>query len=572
MYTSNVFHLVKLSRHNNDHNIRSISLPSDLSLGDSLPHCSDNGLNIVQDDHKKRMNVRIQGIIFPCKPLLTITPSTDTSCTGKRPRHVTAISMLSDNVLLEIFDFCQKNHHSDLRFGPFPAPEAVWDWHILVHVCSRWRQVVFASPLRLNLQILCTFRTPVRRSLDIWPAFPLHIEYSYLNMRTDEDNIIAALEHPDRVSVLSLRLTGPQLKKVTTVMQEPFPALRFLGLRANMFNVDDIPVVSSEFLRRSAPRLQRIQLSRIPFPTLPALLLSTSNLVTLHLYYIPQVGYIPPEAMVAALATLTRLEDLRFDFRSPASRPDRIHLPPVTRSVLPALTSFSFGGVREYLEDFLARINAPRLHTIWINYFSQLVDFEVPHLCQFIEHSEDLNRRPMRCVVEFHDKAVDFGAGHGLTTPLYHVPNFPKLFNDFRRRIMICILCEGIDWQVSHIAQALNRLSPVLSNMHHLAIGYDSISPKPEDMDDIEWLQLLLPFSSVQMLFVSRAFSGHVSRSLNDIPGVMATEVLPALDVLCLEGQPVSAVRKFITARSEFGLPVTTIDTRRAFDERLGRT
>ena len=546
----------------------SISLPSDLSPGGPLPHGPYNGLNIVQDYHKKRLNVRIQGNYILLNPLLTIAPGTDLSCTGKRPGHTTTISMLTDNTLLEIFDLCQKNHYSGHGFEAFPVPEAVWDWHILVHVCPRWRQVVFASPLRLNLQILCTFRTPVRRSLDIWPTFPLHIEYSYLNMRIDEDNVIAALEHPDRVSVVSLRLTGPQLGKIIAVMQEPFPALRYLCLRANMYNLDDIPVVPSEFLRGSAPRLQRIQLSRIPFPAVPALLLSTSDLVTLHLYYIPQAGYIPPEAMVAALAALTRLEDLRFDFRSPASRPDRIHLPPVTQSVLPALTSFCFGGVREYLEDFLARINAPRLHKVWVNYFSQLVDFEVPHLCQFIEHSEDLNRRPMRCVVEFHDKAVDFGAGHGPTT-LYHMPNFPKLFNDFRRRIMIGIVCEGIDWQVSHISQALNRLSAVLSNMHHLAIGYNSVSPKPEDMDDIEWLQLLRPFSSVQMLFVSRAFAGHVSRALDDIPEAMATEVLPTLHLLCLEDQPVSSVRKFIAARSEFGRPVTTIDTRRAFDERL---
>jgi hypothetical protein len=88
-------------------------------------------------------------------------------------------------------------------------------------------------------------------------------------------------------------------------------------------------------------------------------------------------------------------------------------------------------------------------------------------------------------------------------------------------------------------------------------------------MDDIEWLQLLRPFSSVQTLFVSREFAGHVSRSLDDIPVVMATELLPALDMLCLEDQPVSSVHKFIAARSESGLPVTTVDTRKAFEERL---
>jgi hypothetical protein len=67
---------------------------------------------------------------------------------------------------------------------------------------------------------------------------------------------------------------------------------------------------------------------------------------------------------------------------------------------------------------------------------------------------------------------------------------------------------------------------------------------------------------------VSKKFSGHISRALEDIPEVMATEVLPALDMLCLEDQPVSSVHKFITARSESGRPVTTVDSRREYEER----
>ena len=62
--------------------------------------------------------------------------------------------MLSDDVLLEIFDFYKKNHNPGPRYKGLP--EAVWDWDILVHVCQRWRQVVSASPLRLDLRILCT--------------------------------------------------------------------------------------------------------------------------------------------------------------------------------------------------------------------------------------------------------------------------------------------------------------------------------------------------------------------------------------------------------------------------------
>jgi hypothetical protein len=99
--------------------------------------------------------------------------------------------------------------------------------------------------------------------------------------------------------------------------------------------------------------------------------------------------------------------------------------------------------------------------------------------------------------------------------------------------------------------------------MLHLAIDFDPISPDPEDMDDIEWLELLRPFSSVRTPFVSRDFAGHVSHALEDIPEVMASEVLPALEMLCLTDQPVSSVHKFVAARWESGRPVTTVDTKR---------
>jgi hypothetical protein len=259
---------------------------------------------------------------------------------------------------------------------------------------------------------------------------------------------------------------------------------------------------------------------------------------------------------------LIRLEDLAIGFQSPASRPDQIHLPPVTRTVLPALTYFYFNGVREYLEDFVARISAPRLDTIEIDYFNQLVDFEVPQLWRFIDHSEDL-RQATRCFVEFQDDRGYFGAG-----PSTHIPE-SESFDDFPCPIIVRILCEGIDWQVSHMAQALNQISAVLSNMLHFAIIADDIRPELEGMDDIDWLQLLRPFSSVQTLFVSREFAGHVSRALEGIPEVMATELLPALDMLCLEDQPVSSAHKFIAARWESGRPVTTVNTRKAFEERL---
>jgi hypothetical protein len=503
------------------------------------------------------MNVHIQGI--SSGTVLAIAPSTDVSFIGKLPRHTATISELSDDLLLEIFDICQKDQGPNPRF--LALPEAIWDWHTLVHVCQRWRQVVFASPYRLNLRILCTFGTPVQKNLDIWPTFPIVIQYTS-QIEDTENNIIAALNHPDRVSSVSLRLTGRQLSQMVTVMQEPFPALRHIFMAMHTSN--DVSVFPCEFLGGSAPSLQTINLQGIPFPALPALLLSTSDLVTMKLHDIPQTGYISPEAMVSSLATLTRLSDLLIGFQSPDSRTHQISLPPTTRTVLPALTSFEFRGVCGYLEDFLARIDAPLLHTIWIYYFNQLVDFDVPQLRRFIDHSENLNQ-PTRCYVHFQHSLVSFGA-----TPVTHIHKF---FDDFPLHIVVRILCEGIDLQVSHLAQALNQISAVLSNVVHFAIGYnsncDSVSPDPEGMDDIEWLQLLLPFSSVKTLFVSREFAGHISRSLEYIAAVMATEVLPALEMLCLEDHTVSSIHEFIAIRRESGHPVTIVDTKRAFMERI---
>jgi hypothetical protein len=84
--------------------------------------------------------------------------------------------------------------------------------------------------------------------------------------------------------------------------------------------------------------------------------------------------------------------------------------------------------------------------------------------------------------------------------------------------------------------------------MVHFDINADRINPKPEDMDGIEWLQLLRPFSCIQMLFLSRKLAGPISHALKDIARARATDVLPVLDMLCIEERPVSSVHKFIVA------------------------
>jgi hypothetical protein len=58
--------------------------------------------------------------------------------------------------------------------------------------------ILYVSPHRLNLQLYCARRTPARMALDVWPPFPI------VMAAIDEDNIMATLEHNDRVCEVKL--------------------------------------------------------------------------------------------------------------------------------------------------------------------------------------------------------------------------------------------------------------------------------------------------------------------------------------------------------------------------------
>ncbi|KAH9171751.1 hypothetical protein EDB89DRAFT_1069946 [Lactarius sanguifluus] len=201
---------------------------------------------------------------------------------GYRP--ATTVDRLPDNVLLEIFDFYRGRSYVNQHAYRNNFPDhAVWEWHLLVRVCRRWRQIVFESPHRLDLRILCTHRTPVKKSLGIWPAFPIVINFcspGRSKRPLGQGNIIDALKHPDRICYVNLNVTGFQLGKMAAAMRTPFPVLTQFHV---VSNDRDTPVLPARFLGGPAPRLQGITLSGIPCPALPTLLLSTSDLVTLDL-------------------------------------------------------------------------------------------------------------------------------------------------------------------------------------------------------------------------------------------------------------------------------------------------
>jgi hypothetical protein len=442
------------------------------------------------------------------------------------------INILPDVALLEIFDFY--------------VNEAEWmdAWHTLVHVCRRWRSIAFGSPRRLKLQLYCSPTTPVRKTLAVWPPLPIVIR-QYGHPTCGMHNIIAALKHNDRVCEIELwRVPSSLLENVLVAMQVPFSALTDLRLASKD---EPAPVVPDLFLGGSAPCLRNLSLRSIPFPGLPKLLLSATHLVDLSLRDIPHSGYISPTALVTCLSTLTGLKKLILEFESPQSCPDREsrHLPSPTLSVFPVLTYFKFKGVSEYLEDLVARIDAPLLDSLGTTFFHQLV-FDIPHISQFFSRTPNFKALDEARVV-FEDRAVQ------VTLPL---PS--RISADESLRLGIS--CKESEWQLSSLAQICTLYFPPLSTVEHFYICEDRYWPPrwQDDTESAQWLELLHPFSTAKNLYLSTEVIPHIARALRQLDGERVTEVLPALRNLFLEGlrENVDILGPFLFARQSVGYPI----------------
>ena len=238
--------------------------------------------------------------------------------------------MLSDDVLLEIFSLHLHVNGPQSYSYLFDEGRKQYEdaWHTLVHVCSRWRSIVFSSPRRLNLRLLCTNKRQIKKMPNIWPALPIIIHaYFGTSLVRGVSNLITALEHHDRVCKITIRGVPNSLLKQFGEMEKPFPELTDLDLWSRHESAP-APVLPDSFLGRFAPQLRWLFLDGIPFPALPKLLLSTHDLVSLQLLNIPPSGYISPESMVTCVAALIRLDLLGLGFRFPRSRVDRESRPP----------------------------------------------------------------------------------------------------------------------------------------------------------------------------------------------------------------------------------------------------
>jgi len=388
--------------------------------------------------------------------------------------------------------------------------------------------------------------------LDAWPALPI-----ILKDTRDNDNVVAALEseRSNRIyGIHIINMFNSRWERFAAAMQKPFPELTHLEVWANP-NVAS--VLPDSFLGGSAPRLRKLSLGRIPFPSIPKLLLSANGLLTLDLWNIPDSGYISPDAMATALTVMTRLESLRLKFLSPRSRPDPASrlLHPLTRFVLPALTRLMFKGVYEYLEDLLTRIDAPLLDYLEITFFMDL-DFDVPQLYRLIDHAEVFNT---------FDQAEVLISNRAIGLNLY--PRAGKV--DPPAQLELQINCKKLDYQLSSLAQVCSSSFPLVSAMEdlHIREGDNPLVSPPlaVDMETSQWLEILDPFTALKNLHLTETIAAHVCSALQELSGERVTEVLPTLQRLFIDS-PSSyslpeglrkAIKTFVDARRRSGHPVS---------------
>ena len=423
--------------------------------------------------------------------------------------------MLPDDVLLEISDFFVREAYRIHR------------WQTLVHVCRRWRSIVFASPCRLDLRLACSDKTPARATLDIWPPLPLFIDCWE---RGGADNIVAVLERSNRVCEIKLRDLGrSDLAQILAAMQVPFPELTDLLFWSNDEMMSPLP---DSFLGGSAPRLEDLRLFGIPFPGLPKLLLSATHLITLDLDNIPHSGYISPESIVTALSTMTRLETFWLLFKSPDPDPAHHRPPPPTCFVLPNLRYFEFKGVSEYVEVVVAHIDAPRLCYLETTLFNDII-FDTPHLTQFISRTPT-----MKALEKTH---VTFN-GNAASVEL------SSLSSDKHEKLKVNIPCTELEWQVSSMEQVCTScLRPLPTLDLHIDGNPHYRQHWQGNVENALWLELLRPFVSVKNLYLSEEIARRIVPALQELVEGRATEVLPALQIIFLEeGQRSGSVQKGI--------------------------
>jgi len=367
--------------------------------------------------------------------------------------------------------------------------------------------------------------------------------------------VVAAFEHSDRIREIFLPVSMIYPLWGQLRSKKSFHELEHLVFSESC-RVIPLATLPHEFLGgpTSPRRLRNILLNGAHLPNLPQLLLSSRDLVSLHLGYYTLTcnGFISPEVLSTSLSATTQLEYLYIDYH-PGFYLESTSGNSSPLVVLSALTYLHFGGFIEYMENFVSRIHAPYLQNLDLS--CKLSDqgvLNIPQLSQFISRTERLSSLPFRTSISL-DNGV-FSVDH-------HFKFLPSPQGVSHAHFR-CV--DMADWQASKVDHICAQLSPLASNVKQLKISAFYLPPNlKRKTDPAPWLQLLTPYSSVEEVeFCGKdAACTGIASALEQSTWDMAQELLPALRVLRIRGFHTWSISNrlitsFVTACQLTGRPI----------------
>jgi hypothetical protein len=476
----------------------------------------------------------------------------ETRPTGNGP-HRPHIHILDDYSLLNIFSFSRPAilDESEVDESQF-SEDGEWKleqwWFRLVQVCRRWRYIVLESASRLRLSLVCARGSPVADMLahSPLPVIIDHFDKHHDITAEDAEGIILALQHRDRVRRIRLRKSVPILQKVINSLDGDFPILEYLLIEPQRLQWPFVEVDMNLPETFRAPHLRHLLLMRFDIPIGSPLLTTMGSLVTLSLNLIPHSAYFDPNALLQRLSLMPQLEILGiyFDTHFPSqTKRQLLRTPIMTRVTLPNLRWLGFKGDSAYLEALLPQVTIPLLEKLQV-YFSNHVNYSIPHLQQFVSTAENLRHNTI--TLAFHSQCVDVMAYPHEGARMY--------------TLSLSLGGRSLDWQIVAAIQVLHTFRTVFSVVEHLTLKYGAFkSSRDVPPDRIRWRELLGLFVNVKTLFVDRWLVQQLSRVLRPGKGESLTELLPELQELSCPVTPtsVNAFTPFIDARQKAGRPVT---------------
>ena len=471
----------------------------------------------------------------------------------------TLIHLLDDDSLIIIFSFCrlvisdESTIYRNVRIDDGEWNRERW-WYRLIQVCRRWRYLVLESAFHLQVSLVCGRGTPVPNMLAHSPPVPLiidHIDGEY-NVLTpeDEEGIIHALQHRDRIRRIRIRKSNSILQKLIIALDGEFPILEYLLIsnrRAHRPFIDLITNLNfSETFRAS--HLRQLFIDNFATPIESPILTTMENLVTLWLSSIPSSGYFHPNVLLQRLSLMPQLETLGIGFHCFNPRRDvekqLLRTPITMRVTLPNLHYLAFDGTRAYLEALLPWLTMPLLGRVGINFFNQIV-YSVPNLRQLMNTAGNL--RFNYAVVNFKEDCIG-------------VTGYPHKGATLGTLNMM-LGGRHLDWQVVSAAQVFHALKTVFSVVECLFLGYKRPNISSEwnrQADRTHWREFLGSFGKVKTLRVEYGLVEQVSRALQPEEGDPPTELFPELQELSYSRRgTLRAFALFIDARQKAGRPLT---------------